>query len=149
MLTYKSRFSLNVFVSKKKKVGAWVATYTVFFIFLLRCFIHLFTNEAVLNIIVQATAFARVFFSTWRFKKWKSNWLPQKRVILTTLKPLHSCITNASILWIYQSMSNGYSYNNKPLIIYRVIINLLRSTIFWRPPADHPGSPVTIKFNHL
>ena len=36
--------------------------------------------EAVLNINVQATAFARVFFSTWRFKKLKSNWLPQNWV---------------------------------------------------------------------
>ena len=54
MLTYKSRVSPNVFVSKKKKVGACAATYTIFFIFLFRCFINLFTNEVVLNIIAQA-----------------------------------------------------------------------------------------------
>ena len=36
--------------------------------------------EAAINIIVQATAFTRVFFSTSRFKKLKSNWLPQNRV---------------------------------------------------------------------
>ena len=41
--------------------------------------------EAVLNIIVQATAFLRDFFSAWRFKKSKSNRLPQNRVFLTTL----------------------------------------------------------------
>ena len=45
--------------------------------------------KAILNIIIQATAFARVFFSTWRFKKWKSNWLPQNRVFLTTLLHMH------------------------------------------------------------
>ena len=37
--------------------------------------------EAVLNIILQATAFSRVFFSTHRFKKW-GNWLPQNWVFL-------------------------------------------------------------------
>ena len=36
--------------------------------------------EAVLNIIVQATAFTRVFLSTQRLKKSKSNRLPQNRV---------------------------------------------------------------------
>ena len=38
--------------------------------------------EAVLNTIVQATAFKRVFFSTKRFKKSKSNRLPQNHGFL-------------------------------------------------------------------
>ena len=38
--------------------------------------------EAELKIIVQATAFARVFFSTYSFKKWNSKWLPRNRVFL-------------------------------------------------------------------
>ena len=45
--------------------------------------------EAALNIIVQATTFARVFFSTLRFKKSKTIWLTQNRVFLTTLTHTH------------------------------------------------------------
>ena len=46
--------------------------------------------EAVLNIIVQATAFAGVFFSAWRYKKSKSNRLPQNRIFLNHPTIQHS-----------------------------------------------------------
>ena len=66
MLTYKSRVSWNVFVSKKKKVGAWAATYTIFFIFFSLFHKFIYTNEAVLNIIAQASGITKLIFMRWK-----------------------------------------------------------------------------------
>ena len=43
-----------------------IFTYAIFFIFLCRCFINLFTNEAVLNIIAQASGITKLFFMRWK-----------------------------------------------------------------------------------
>ena len=48
-----------------KNVYVAAATYT-FFIFLFRCFINLFTDEAVLNIIVQASGLTKLIFMRWK-----------------------------------------------------------------------------------
>ena len=77
MLTYKSWVSYNVFVSKNKKVGAWAATYAIFFTFLFRCFINLFTNEAVLNIIAQTSGITKLIFARWQTSNPRSSPIPE------------------------------------------------------------------------
>ena len=76
MLTYKSRVSYNVFVSKKEKRGC-MSSNVYMFIFLFRCFINLFTDEAVLNIIVQASGFTKFIFMRWTTRNPMSSPIPE------------------------------------------------------------------------
>ena len=51
--------------------------YIIFFIFLFRCFISLFTNEAVLNIIVQASGITKLIFMRLKTRNPMSSPIPE------------------------------------------------------------------------
>ena len=73
------KFSRNhSFLSEEaKKVGARAATYTMFLIFLFRCYIHLFTNEAVLNINALASGITKLIFMRWKTRNPVSSPIPE------------------------------------------------------------------------
>ena len=51
--------------------------YTIFFIFLFRCFINLFTNEAVTNIIAQASGITKLIFMKRKIRNPMSSPIPE------------------------------------------------------------------------